>query len=339
MRDDQTTPMVSIIITCFNYAAYVAQSIDSALAQTFTDIEVIVVDDGSADASAEIIAGYGDRVKPVFQENQGTIRACLAGLNRSTGRFIIFLDADDLLEPTALAEAAPFFDKSVSKIQFMLQPINADGADIGRPFPKAVESFGSDTLKAEISRTGCYDTPPSSGNIYRRDVYTQLGSLDYDYGIDGVAYLLAPFVGKVHFIQKPLGRYRLHGSNLSGAGAMKAPRMHRDSEVFAKRLAHLCELLGKNGIDAGGISPSGEYQYRLERLIHSRLVLGRKIPVRDRFNYLRSIIRQRRGVDRVIYLAFGALSVFSPRNLALSVVRVRNTPAAHPWLRTIITRR
>jgi glycosyltransferase involved in cell wall biosynthesis len=339
MRGDPAAPTVSVIITCFNYAAYVAQAIDSALAQTFTDIEIVVVDDGSADASAEVIAGYGDKVKAVYQTNQGTIRACLAGLNRSTGKFIIFLDADDLLVPTALSEAAPFLDASVSKIQFMLQPIDADGADIGRPFPKSADLFSSDTLKAEISLQGCYDTPPSSGNIYRRDVYTQLGSLDYDYGIDGVAYLLAPFIGRVHFIQKALGKYRLHGSNLSGAGAMQAPRMRRDSDVFAKRLAHLCELLAKNGIDAGAIRPSGEYQYRLERLIHGQLVQGQSIPMRDRFAYLRSIIRERRGSDRAIYLVFGTLSVFAPRKLALSLVRVRNDPAAYPWLRTIITRR
>jgi glycosyltransferase involved in cell wall biosynthesis len=332
-------PTVSIIITCFNYAGYVAQAIDSALAQTFTDIEVIVVDDGSADASAEVIAGYGDRVQAVYQQNQGTIRAGLAGLNRSTGRFVMFLDADDVLAPTALSEAASYLDESVSKIQFMLQPIDANGADIGRPFPKAVEPFDSDRLKAEISRSGCYDTPPSSGNIYRRDVYTQLGQLDYDYGIDGVAYLLAPFVGRVHFIQKALGKYRLHGSNLSGAGAMQAPRMHRDSEVFAKRLAHLCELLGRKGIDADAINPAGEYQYRLERLVQSRLVQGQGIPLRDRLAYLRSIIRERCGAGRVVHLAFGALSVFAPRMFSLSMVKIRNDPAAYPWLRAVLARR
>ncbi len=334
-----TAPTVSVIIPCFNYAAYVGQAIDSALAQTFADIEIVVVDDGSTDASAEIISSYGDRVKAVFQKNQGSIRACLAGLNRSTGKFIIFLDADDMLAPTALSAAAPFFDESVSKIQFMLQPINADGAAIGLPFPKPAGAFDSDTLKAEISRRGCYDPPPTSGNIYRRDVLTQLGSVAYDYGIDGVSYLLAPFVGRVVFIQKPLGKYRLHGSNMSGAGAMHAPRLQRDSEVFAKRLVHLCELLDQNGIDAGAIKPSGEYQYRLERQVHGRLVQGQRIPMRDRIAYLRSIVRERRGLDRAFYLVFGALSVFAPRPLALSIVRARNDPSSHPGLRAIIARR
>jgi glycosyltransferase involved in cell wall biosynthesis len=341
MRTDLDTkaPTVSVIITCFNYAAYVAQAIESALAQTFTDVEIIVVDDGSTDGSAEVIARYEGRVRSIYQENQGTIAACLAGLGRSSGRFIIFLDADDLLEPTALSEAAPFFDESVSKIQFMLQPIDADGIEIGRPFPRPVKAFGSAALVSEISRRGCYDTPPTSGNIYRRDVYTQLGSLSYDYGIDGVAYLLAPFVGRVHFIEKALGKYRIHGANLSGTGSMLGTRMQRDSEVFAKRLAHLSELLDKNGIDASAIRPSGEFQYRLERLVQSRLVQGQKIPAREGLAYLRSIVRELRGARRAIYLSFGALSVFAPRKLALWMVRVRNDPAALPGLRSIASGR
>jgi hypothetical protein len=251
----------------------------------------------------------------------------------------MFLDADDVLETTALAQAAPFLTDSVSKIQFKLQPIDAIDLNIGEPFPKSVQGFNSEFLKAEIARCGCYSTPPTSGNIYRRDVYTQLGSIDYDYGIDGVAYLLAPFIGDVVFVDGTLGRYRLHGNNMSGAGIMNPTRIRRDGDVFVKRLSHLVQLLEDNGIDAAAIRPLGDYQYRLERLIHGRLVERERIPMRDRIAYLRSIGRERRGTDRAIYMVFGALSVFAPRKLALSVVRARNDPAAYPRLRAMIARR
>ncbi len=332
-------PAVSIIISCYNYEAYVAQAIESALAQTFDDFEVIVVDDGSTDRSADVISRYADRVQSIRRENGGSIKACMTGLAASSGRFILFLDADDVLEPNLLAEVAPYLNDSVSKIQFMLQPIDAQGARIGRPFPKAGDTFSSETLKAEIARQGCYSTPPTSGNTYRRDVYSELGSLEYDYGIDGVAYLLAPFIGDVVFVEKPLGLYRLHGSNMSGAGMMNPARMLRDSDVFAKRLSHLVQMLDARGIDSHAINPSIEFQYRLERLIHGRLARGDRIPLRERGAYLRSILRERRGFDRVVYWLFGAISVFAPRKLALSIVEVRNNPAATPWLRSIVTRR
>src|SRR2546429_9532950 len=100
MTDDRR---VSIIVNNYNYASFVGQAIDSALAQTYPNTEVVVVDDGSTDGSAKVIAGYGDRVIAVMKSNGGQGSAYSAGFERSSGDVVCFLDADDVLYPEAIA--------------------------------------------------------------------------------------------------------------------------------------------------------------------------------------------------------------------------------------------
>src|SRR5437870_10165188 len=102
-------PLVSIIINNYNYGRFLREAIDSALAQTAPNVEVIVVDDGSTDNSAAIIAGYGNRVVPMFKTNGGQTSALNAGFARSTGDVVLFLDADDVLLPTAVEKAINLF--------------------------------------------------------------------------------------------------------------------------------------------------------------------------------------------------------------------------------------
>jgi GT2 family glycosyltransferase len=94
-------PLVSIVIPCFNYGRYLAEAIESARAQTHPDVEVIVVDDGSTDDTAEIAARYP--VKLVRQRNRGVGAARNRGASEARGELLVFLDADDVLEPTYVA--------------------------------------------------------------------------------------------------------------------------------------------------------------------------------------------------------------------------------------------
>src|SRR5258708_31977138 len=101
--------LVSIVINNFNYARYLAQAIDSALSQTATPVEVVVVDDGSTDNSREVIGGYGDRIVPVFKDNGGQASAVNVGFAHNHRQIVIFLDADDILLPMAAARVAGDF--------------------------------------------------------------------------------------------------------------------------------------------------------------------------------------------------------------------------------------
>ena len=97
-----TAPHVSVIVPCYNGERYLKATLDSVFSQTFADFELIVVDDGSTDGSAEIIRAYGDRIRSVFTENKGVSAARNLGTRLACGARLQYLDADDLLHPDAL---------------------------------------------------------------------------------------------------------------------------------------------------------------------------------------------------------------------------------------------
>jgi glycosyltransferase involved in cell wall biosynthesis len=99
--------LATVLITSYNYAAFLPEAIDSALGQTHPEVEVVVVDDGSTDDSRETIARYGDRIVPVLQENAGQASATNAGFAASRGDIVCLLDADDFFAPEKVAEAPP----------------------------------------------------------------------------------------------------------------------------------------------------------------------------------------------------------------------------------------
>jgi glycosyltransferase involved in cell wall biosynthesis len=91
--------LVSVVIPSYNYGRFVTLAVDSALAQTYPNIEVIVVDDGSKDDTRERLAPYGDRVRYIYQENGGLSAARNTGIRHARGTWVALLDADDLWHP------------------------------------------------------------------------------------------------------------------------------------------------------------------------------------------------------------------------------------------------
>lgn len=96
-------PEVSIIITAYNYGHMLAESIESVLQQDYDDFELIVVDDGSTDNTADVARGFGGRVRLVRQEHSGVAAARNTGIAEAEGELIAFQDADDLWAPDTLA--------------------------------------------------------------------------------------------------------------------------------------------------------------------------------------------------------------------------------------------
>jgi glycosyltransferase involved in cell wall biosynthesis len=104
VSDHPTAPLVSVIVCVYNGEEFLAAALDSALAQTYTDFELIAVNDGSTDRSPTILSRYsGGRVRVVRQENQGAGAALATGLRLSAGEYVAFLDQDDLWEKDKLA--------------------------------------------------------------------------------------------------------------------------------------------------------------------------------------------------------------------------------------------
>lgn len=96
-------PTVSVVIPTYNRAKYVTETIDSVLSQSYTDYEIIVVDDGSTDNTREALAPYMDRIRYIHQQNSGVSAARNRGIKAARGKWIAFLDSDDIWLPEKLA--------------------------------------------------------------------------------------------------------------------------------------------------------------------------------------------------------------------------------------------
>lgn len=122
-------PLVSIIIPVYNSAKTLRDSLDSCLAQHYTPIEIIVVDDGSHDASVEIVRGYESQVRLLEQANAGPAIARNRGIASAEGDYIKFLDADDLLHPEHLTHVMATFaaQPDVAVVYTRYQHVLADG--------------------------------------------------------------------------------------------------------------------------------------------------------------------------------------------------------------------
>lgn len=121
---------VSVVINCFNHARYVGAAIDSALAQSHQPCEV-VVDDGSTDTSWAVIRAYGGRVQALRQANAGQGAAYSAGFAACTGEWVLFLDADDVLDPQAVQKCLAAADSRTAKVRFLLRTIGPEGRPLG----------------------------------------------------------------------------------------------------------------------------------------------------------------------------------------------------------------
>jgi hypothetical protein len=110
---------VSLVIPCYNGEPFLAATIESVLAQTFAPLEVIVVDDGSTDASAAIAERFGPPVRLIRQANQGESVARNRGIAEARGTHLLFLDADDLLGPEALSRLATAVDGRPGAVALM----------------------------------------------------------------------------------------------------------------------------------------------------------------------------------------------------------------------------
>lgn len=163
--------MVTIVIPCFNHARYLGEAIESALAQTSSVVEVVVVDDGSTDDSAAVAARYPVRL--IRQANQGLSAARNAGLRASRGSVVIFLDADDRLHPGAAEAGAGALEQSPSAMLAFgrCRLIDEDGAPLVTKLPRVTARFYEELLRHN------YIWTPAMA-VYQREVFDRVGEFD-----------------------------------------------------------------------------------------------------------------------------------------------------------------
>lgn len=221
------SPTVSLVIPSYNRATLIGETIDSALAQDEAFHEIIVVDDGSTDGTAQILAGYGDRIKPIFLANGGVQRARNTGVAHATGDFVTLCDSDDLLTPDFLSTAMAWFRRHPEYEAFYSNFVTFNNlglypdkfSDAPKGFFDGARSEGDYLYEIPdlYARTVEFQPLFMSGCIVSRALYQRLGGFDTRFnrvgGEDWEFTLRVLEAGKVVLCKRPLVHIRRHDSN------------------------------------------------------------------------------------------------------------------------------
>ena len=243
--------LVSIVIPNYNYGRYLRIAIDSALAQTYSPVEVIVVDDGSTDDSRAVIESYGGRISPIIKGNGGHGSALNAGYAASRGEIVIFLDADDELMPDCVEQVVKAWRPDVAKAQFQLEMVDENGKPLGERVPAFDDYLPNGDIRDRITRFGEYPSSPSSGNAYSRTALDRLMPMDealWPAGSEKSLVFLTPFFGDVVSIRAPLGRYRIHAANDSGFKGRHLEKLRRRLTAVYFIPETICSVAASKGI-------------------------------------------------------------------------------------------
>lgn len=214
---NQSSPLVSVVIPTYNNARYVRAAIESVLAQTFTDIEVIVIDDGSEDNTEDELRPVRDRIRCIRQENQGAAAARNRGIAEANGEFIAFLDSDDLWLPEKLAgqmdTLAQHPDFPVAHTDSLV--IDAD-AHILKPSANRKRQSRNGMVFEELFMSSISVILTSTVVIHHR-CFEEIGVFDPAFPVfqDYDFFLRLSFRYPVYFIDKPLVKYRLTPRSLT----------------------------------------------------------------------------------------------------------------------------
>jgi glycosyltransferase involved in cell wall biosynthesis len=215
-------PLVSAIIPNYNYSHFLGQAIDSVLAQTYPDIEILVVDDGSSDGSRDVLDGFGDRIKVIYQQNQGVAAARNNGVQASRGSFVAFLDADDVWLPTKIEKQSQAFTASpeLGTVHVGVVEVDAKGHEIRKMTNGLSGVVAEDLLRLDRAVI----LGGGSGILVRRNVFDAVGGFDIrmSTSADWDFFYRASSDSPVGFLPEILLKYRVHGSNMhSNVGAME----------------------------------------------------------------------------------------------------------------------
>ncbi len=212
-------PRVSVLVTTFNRAAYLLEAVNSALNQTFRELEVIIVDDGSTDNSADLVRGLRDsRVRYLYQTHRGVSAALNTAWRVARGEFIGRLDSDDAWLPNLLEELVPALEAEPT---LGLIYARAQGMDEqGRPLSQilgAPEKFPNQWLKSLLYG----DCVCGVACVFRRTCIEQVGGFDESLigNEDWDLWIRMAPVCRFAFCDEILARYRLHPFSLTGGRA------------------------------------------------------------------------------------------------------------------------
>ena len=200
---------VSVIIPVYNGEKYISEAIDSVLNQTYKDFEIIVIDDGSRDNTPKILKEYGDKIRWKSQEHKGQASALNEGINMAKGKYIAYLDADDVFLPERLEIEVKYLDAhpDVGLVYSDFYKIDKNGK-----IRRIIKSRPQDNfVLLQIN----YITRIAV--MHRRECLNEVGLFDESItgDDDWDMWIRISEKFKMGYIDKPLAKYRIHGGNIS----------------------------------------------------------------------------------------------------------------------------
>jgi glycosyltransferase involved in cell wall biosynthesis len=207
-------PQVSVIIPSYNQARFVGATVESVLAQTYPDVEVIVVDDGSTDDTQAVLAAYRERIRYIYQENKGLAGARNTGFLASHGDYLLFLDSDDLIYPDKLARHVSFLEAEpdFGLVYSAWQQIDEDGT---RVLGEVRPNKQGQLLKELLRRSFFFF---ASAAVMRRECLERVGLFDESlrWSEDADMWLRLARAGYAFgYLDQPLLQYRIHANSMT----------------------------------------------------------------------------------------------------------------------------
>jgi glycosyltransferase involved in cell wall biosynthesis len=255
------SPLVSILVSNYNYGSYLSEAIESVLGQTYRNFELIICDDGSTDTSAEVLDRYGARDPRILvtrQNNGGQAQALNTAFRQSQGEVICFLDSDDIFMPEKLQRIVDAFSSERGAGFAVNRMIRVD---------RLRNRLGETPLIAPLPSGWCAPRlkllapevlpglPPSSGLSLRRSVAETFFPLPEGLraAADTMIQILAPMSTPIVPIDSPLSEYRVqHGANVGAVRAFTAEQLRRrvawEKELWRGWRAYLARTASDSGL-------------------------------------------------------------------------------------------
>lgn len=256
-------PLISVVISNYNYANYLPIAIRSVQSQTITDHEIIVVDDGSTDDSRQVIESFGDRVRSVYKNNGGLASAVSAGLAEAKGRWVCLLDADDIWYPEKLSAMLDLAEKYPDAVLLghPVEKIDASGLALGYVWPPHLPS--GDISRRAARCGGHWFSPPTSGLSFRRSMLQEIGPIrDGLFPDEFLPYVLAQ-LGPVASTNQVLSGWRIHDDNMhhedTGVSRQRFEKTKRRFEANETQVNAVLERMGS----PRRVSLNGHWLYQL----------------------------------------------------------------------------
>jgi glycosyltransferase involved in cell wall biosynthesis len=263
MRD---YPLVSILINNYNYGRFLGEAIDSALNQTYPNIEVIVVDDGSTDNSKDIIAGYKERIRPILKENGGQASAFNTGFAASQGDIVCFLDADDIFLPEKAGKIVDIFTKNqdIGWCFHALSMVNSDFKKVFENIYRGASGRYDLTLQVQRGKLAGkmpFDGTATSAICFRRSFLASLLPMPEAPGItlhDDYLKYISLGISPGYILLEELALQRLHNNNASTNRKDKRGLQLKNQSITAYWMKTSFPVLSKfsNNLLAVGLSQS-----------------------------------------------------------------------------------